>query len=129
MCTNSPFLNKAILGDGERDMCCRSINCIFVNSCKTVIKWSGFFHLLNSFCSWACITAAQPQTEFTTTSVVPSLIAFLRLQHYVNLENLLQLILLCIGFTISSGYISFILIIINFVLQSYKVYIKNSVQL
>ena len=76
MCTNSPFLNNAILGEegGKGTIRARARSVASKSTpAKTVTSVLGFFSFANEIRTpGLAFAAAQPQTEFTTTKVVPS---------------------------------------------------------
>src|SRR5690606_40051952 len=72
-----------------------------VQTCALPIYWSGFFSLRKLiFAPGLAFAAAHPQTEFTTTSVVPSLsTAFLTPSAVCNSSNPADARSSLIGFT------------------------------
>src|SRR5690606_35630397 len=115
MCTSSPSLKRAILGEdgGNGIMWFLAVFTASVSTpAKTVTKWSGFllFCMLNLAAGLA-LAAAQPQTEFTTTRVVPSFFsAFSTASLVYSSSNPAVAKSARMGFTNSSGYIGFIFI-------------------
>src|SRR5690554_1248274 len=74
---------------------------------KTVTKWSGFFGFCNDILApGLAFLAAQPQTELTTTNVVPFLFkAFSTASTVCNSSKPMSVSSSRIGFTNSGGYI------------------------
>src|SRR6056297_484763 len=118
MCTNSPSLNKAMLGEdgGKGTIWFLAVATASISTpAKTVTKLFGFllFCRLNLAAGLA-LAAAQPQTEFTTTKVVPSFFkASLTASLVCSSSNPAPAKSSRIGFTNSSGYIDFFLIMVQ----------------
>src|SRR5574343_541851 len=115
MCTNSPFLNKAILGDdgGKGNISVLAASTASLSTpAKTVIKLAGFLPPSKLiFAPGRAFLAAQPQTELITTNVVPSaLIAFFTSSAVYKFLKPASVNSARIGFTIFSGYIMYIVI-------------------
>src|SRR5690606_4134949 len=109
MCTNSPFLNSAIDGDdgGNGNIFSRATSTASLfTPAKTVTIFSGFLPLVKLIIApGRAFLAAQPQTELTTTNVVPCLDkASLTSSAVYNASKPAEVNSACIGFTISSGY-------------------------
>ena len=113
MCTSSPSLNKAMLGEegGKGNIYWRASSVASRSTpANTVVRWSGFF----SFCklystAGRALRAAQPQTEFTTNKVVPSLsMACFTASTVFNSLKPTLVSSSIIGFTNSGGYIIFL---------------------
>src|SRR5690606_16850974 len=112
MCTNSPSLNKAIQGElgGNGIMCSLALSTASLSTpAKTVTMWSGrliFCKLI--LAPGRALAAAQPQTELTTTSVVPSFANAVSTASAVCNSSKPTLVKSSrMGFTNSAGYISF----------------------
>src|SRR5690606_28876156 len=74
---------------------------------KTVIRWAGFFAFFKLIlAAGLAFAAAHPQTEFTTTKVVPSwLMALATASAVYNSSNPADAKSCLIGLTNSAGYI------------------------
>src|SRR5690606_21488811 len=110
MCTNSPFLNNAMEGDdgGKGNIFSRAVFTASLSTpAKTVTIFDGFLELFKLITApGRALRAAQPQTEFTTTNVVPSFDkAFSTSSDVYNASKPAEVNSASIGFTISSGYI------------------------
>src|SRR5690606_2062630 len=110
---NSPFLNKAIDGElgGKGIIWALAASTASRSTpAKTVIKLSGFFSFARDMLApGRALAAAQPQTEFTTTRVVPSFFkASLTSFAVCNSEKPTFVRSSRIGFTNSAGYIIFL---------------------
>src|SRR5690606_21656977 len=114
MCTNSPSLNKAIQGElgGNGIMCSLALSTASLSTpAKTVTKLLGCFaFLILILAPGRALAAAQPQTEFTTTNVVPAFAKALSTASAVCNSSKPTLVKSSrIGFTNSGGCISLVL--------------------
>src|SRR5690554_1512659 len=110
MWTSSPFLKRAILGDDGGKGIIRSLAAFTASvstPAKTVTKWAGFFAFLKLIlAAGLAFAAAHPQTEFTTTKVVPSwLMALSTALAVYNSSNPADAKSCLMGFINSAGYI------------------------
>src|SRR5690606_25884403 len=111
--TSSPFLKRAILGEEGGKGTIRSLAAFTASvstPAKTVTRWAGFFVFLKLIlAAGLAFAAAHPQTEFTTTKVVPSwLMALSTASAVYNSSNPADAKSCLIGFTSSAGYIYFV---------------------
>jgi len=109
MCTNSPSLNKAILGElgGNGIIYSRTFSVASLSTpAKTVTRLVGLFAFCKlTLAAGLALAAAQPQTEFTTTKVVLSFaIAASTASAVCNSSKPTLVKSSRIGFTNSGGY-------------------------
>ena len=110
MCTNSPSLNNAKLGEeGGKGIILALATSVASRStpANTVYKWSGVFSLFNEILTAGrAFAAAQPQTELTTTKAVPDLDKPVSTASAVNNSSKPMVVNSSfMGLTISAGYI------------------------
>src|SRR5690606_36764822 len=110
MCTNTPFLNKAIEGDdgGKGNIFSRAVFTASLSTPATTVTTLDGFLLFSKLriAPGRALSAAQPQTGFTNTKVVASLDrAFSTSSVVCNDSNTADANYASIGVTISSGYI------------------------
>src|SRR5690606_18527719 len=110
ICTNSPSLNKAILGEEGGKGTIKDLALLVASISKpanTVYKLSGFLLFAKLILApGLAFAAAQPQTEFTTTRAVPGFAKAASTSSGVcNSSKPTFVNSSFIGFTNSAGYI------------------------